>query len=146
MALPTPTLRFSLEDLAMFCGEAICLVKSSSNQPGFNRYRLLDLDKDWEIVGSSHKMTGVSVLYARRLQLRTQNNLVGPTSRRNLRKTLTIWHEKKQRGVLTKRQHGLCGFHGSVVSLLSRVLVYGRRNDVVDIYMRLPSHGWRHSD
>ena len=64
MDLPTPTSKFSPGDMVIFRGKSTCLVQSSSNQLGFNRYRLLDLDKGWEIVGSSHEITKVSVLHA----------------------------------------------------------------------------------
>ena len=56
MASWQPIPRFSPGDLVTYRGETTCLVSSINNQLGFNRFKLLDLDRGYEIIASSHEM------------------------------------------------------------------------------------------
>lgn len=61
MAYQAPPPKFTGGDLVNFRGNTTCVVLSSWNQLGFNRYKLVNLDNGAEIHASSHDLVEIPV-------------------------------------------------------------------------------------
>lgn len=61
MNYSAPVPKFTAGDLVNFRGSTTCVVVSSWDQLGFNRYKLLDLDNGREIQASTHDLREIPV-------------------------------------------------------------------------------------